>query len=63
MDNLTLSRNSGSKGNNKMGMLNLGCVCYINSVIQQLEQIDPFRNGIIATKVTDDLVFEKHFSY
>ena len=49
MDNLHLSRNSHIRGRNKMGILNLGCICYINAVVQQLQMIDPFRSGIIST--------------
>ena len=32
-----------------MGMFNLGATCYINSVIQQLQMVEPFRMGIIGT--------------
>jgi hypothetical protein len=49
MDNLHPSRNSHIRGRNKMGIYNLGCICYINSVVQQLQMIDPFRRGIIST--------------
>ena len=56
LENLQLSRNSSVRGKVKMGMMNLGCICYINSVIQQLEMIEPFRTGIISTYVEDDAV-------
>lgn len=49
MKGLNLSKNSSKRNGNKMGMLNLGSTCYINSVIQQLEHIIPFRKGIINT--------------
>ena len=54
LENLQLSRNSSVRGTTKMGMLNLGCTCYINSVIQQLEMIEPFRTGVISTYVEDN---------
>jgi len=51
MSNIHLSRNSVSRGDKKMGIMNLGCICYINSVLQQLEMILPFRKGIIVAEV------------
>lgn len=39
MKKTNLKRNSIQRGNKKMGILNLGCICYINAVIQQLEMI------------------------
>lgn len=64
MNNVKLSRNSKLRGRDKMGILNLGCICYINSVIQQLEMIEPFRVGIISTEIsTDPHDFFSHFQH
>lgn len=30
------------------GLINPGCICYMNSLLQQLFMIDDFRNGILA---------------
>jgi ubiquitin C-terminal hydrolase len=57
MDGLKLSKNSTQRKGKKMGMVNLGCTCYINSVIQQLQNIPPFRNGIISTHTDSTIDF------
>lgn len=36
------------------GLVNLGCICYMNSVFQQLFMIDKFRNHIIANEIAVD---------
>jgi ubiquitin C-terminal hydrolase len=47
---LRLSRNSEARGGGQMGIYNLGCTCYIGSVLQQLQMIESFRRGIIASQ-------------
>lgn len=39
-----------------VGLVNLGCICYMNSVVQQLFMVPQFRFGILAAScaVTDD---------
>lgn len=62
MDSTSLRRNSQHRGRKKMGILNLGCICYINAILQQLEMVEPFRRGIIATEVpSDDIAFFREF--
>jgi ubiquitin C-terminal hydrolase len=64
MEKTSLKRNSVHRGKKKMGIMNLGCICYINSVLQQLEMIEPFRRGIISTEVRkDDIDFFREFQY
>lgn len=64
MDSTNLKRNSQHRGKKKMGILNLGCICYINAILQQLEMIEPFRRGIIATEVLrDDVDFFREFQH
>ena len=50
MDSVELTRNSKPRNARGMGLMNLGATCYINAVLQQLNQIEPFRRGIIATE-------------
>jgi len=48
-----------------VGIKNLGCICYMNSLLQQLFMIKTFRNGILNTQdpekgakgLEDDLLF------
>lgn len=49
MDGVNINKNSQIRKHARMGLFNLGCICYINSTIQQLFMIKPFRNAIIST--------------
>lgn len=53
LQGMKLSRNSFVRGEKKMGIMNLGCICYINAVLQQLQMIEPFRYGIISVEKVD----------
>lgn len=44
---VSLQRNSQSRNDRHMGLFNLGCICYINSIMQQLHMIAPFRQGLL----------------
>jgi ubiquitin C-terminal hydrolase len=64
MEQTNLKRNSIHRGKKKMGIMNLGCICYINAVLQQLEMIEPFRKGIIGTEVVGDTIdFFREFQH
>lgn len=48
-----------------VGIKNLGCICYMNSLMQQFFMIKKFRNGILSiqdpnkdeSKLEDDFLF------
>lgn len=64
MEGVTIHRNSKLRDQSHMGLFNLGCICYINSTIQQLFMIEPFRNAIIATYLPDaDQTYFYHFQH
>ena len=48
-----------------MGLNNLGSTCYLNSMLQVLNAVAPFRNGIMQSKSQAPLVKEMKalFSY
>ncbi|EAY09629.1 Clan CA, family C19, ubiquitin hydrolase-like cysteine peptidase [Trichomonas vaginalis G3] len=50
----TPSNEMKSIATNRCGLNNLGATCYINSLIQILFSIEPFRNFIISTKFDDE---------
>ena len=37
-----------------VGMKNLGCICYMISIMQQLYHIESFRNGILGASNTSE---------
>lgn len=39
MRGITIKKNSKYRPGSRMGIFNLGCICYINSTIQQLFMI------------------------
>ena len=45
---------------NRCGLNNLGATCYVNSVLQQLFAIEPFRNYIINTQFDDSGLIALH---
>ncbi len=52
---------SGSKAE-QVGLKNLGCTCYINSVLQQLFNISSFRERLLAQEISpgpEDTLFTK----
>ena len=51
MNGIKVSKNSIVRGQKHMGLFNLGCICYINSTIQQLFMIEAFRHAIISITV------------
>ena len=59
MQGLTLHKNSTLRNQGKMGLFNLGAICYINSTIQQLFMIRPFREAILSISV--DVSPESYF--
>lgn len=48
-----------------MGLNNLGSTCYLNSMMQVLNTIDPFRNALMRTASESPLVLQLQslFSY
>ena len=42
------SNNYSKKQNGYVGLKNLGCICYMNSVMQQMYMVPSFRKGILA---------------
>ena len=32
-----------------VGLKNIGCICYMNSILQQMFMVTPFRNAIISS--------------
>lgn len=34
-----------------VGLYNMGCICYINAMLQMTNSIEPFRNGIMMAEV------------
>lgn len=51
---ISINRNSKLKNQQHVGLFNLGCICYINSTIQQLFMIPSFRRGIIEANLSSD---------
>lgn len=47
MKGLKISHNSHIRTEKKMGLLNLGCTCYINATLQQLFMINNFKKCIL----------------
>ena len=54
MAGVELRRNSVILQQPKMGLFNLGATCYINSTVQQLFMIEPFRLCILGSDVAPD---------
>lgn len=36
-----------------VGMYNMGCICYINAMLQMLNSIEPFRNGLMMAEAPE----------
>lgn len=39
-----------------VGLYNMGCICYINAMLQMLNSVEPFRNGVMMAEVSDGRV-------
>jgi ubiquitin C-terminal hydrolase len=54
MDNLPAKMRKPSTKDSMVGLYNMGCICYINAMLQMLNSIEPFRNGIMMIEVDND---------
>jgi len=41
-----------------VGLYNTGCICYINAMLQMLNSVEPFRNGIMMAEVEGKVTTE-----
>lgn len=63
MEGVTINRNSQVRKNPRMGLFNLGAICYVNATLQQLFMIQPFRKAIIETDLKDLDIFDYFYQF
>jgi ubiquitin C-terminal hydrolase len=67
LDSITFKPRKPATKDLMVGLYNLGCICYINAMLQMLNSVQPFRNGLIMAEPAADsaIVFElqRLFSY
>lgn len=51
MESLPAKLRKPSTKDSMVGLYNMGCICYINAMVQMLNSVEPFRNGIMMAEV------------
>lgn len=54
LDSVSFKPRKPSTKDLMVGLYNLGCICYINAMLQMLNVVQPFRNGMIMAEPSAD---------